>query len=454
MDQRKIILIILLAAAIIYMFVSCGGSSTGSNNNDTGGVNTITSVDDIPLSVVDPSEYDVSMVDASFNALQYVEKDGEAIFSRAGCEADQQRNRIIREAKFPKMMLCYMQKMADGMGMEMGADDYNYYKLDGMDEGPEKDGKSMEMRIAIKKTDNTITMLMCENETKVMEFLITASDTYKGHIIDKWTFEEYMIDVDSKMLKKTETPQMITESRHLKFDADGDPDNFTTAMFTQAYDSSLWGFGEETLVATPDYATVYGYFNDKFDGNNFTGSSYARFDATQGTATYSVSGSYPAENVGDIADIDEDWYIWLTEAEPNGLGLSDTDYICCDKDSCEEVAAGKSCSFTDSGTESFAIVGTPPNEMFNLSDTDSAYAAFVDAAKLPETDTAPSIDFTSSDFSDCTATTWSELSGTPKDVDMSECNAIEEALKEFYNEKGREELKQIEDQKEKIEEMK
>jgi hypothetical protein len=453
MNQRKIILIVLLAVASIYTFVSCGGTGTATGNDDSGTVTEITTVGDIPLSVVDPSSYDASMASASFNALQTKEPEEDGKASRGGCEAGQQRDRIIREAKFPKMMLCYMQKMSETLGLEFGDDKYNYYKIGKIDGGPDETGGSMDMKVAVKKSDDTITMLMCENDVKVMEFQITAGETYKGHIIDKWTFEEGdKIENLTKGMSHTDKPTSVTEARHLKFDADGDPDDFTKALFTQAYDSSLWGFGSESLEATPDYSTVWGFFKDKYDGKNFSGSSYARFDTTQGTAKYSVSGEYPADKVGDIASIDEAWYTWLTGEKPNGLGLADDDYICCDQEGCEQVEDTETCTFTDKDMESFDIAGEPPIEAFTIRDSDSAYAEFITDATTPEIDSAPSIDFTSTDFSDCSATTWSELTGSIEDVDVSECMAIEETISKFYNENSCEQLEQIEEQKEKAEE--
>lgn len=414
-----------LFSVMCVVLISCSGSSltgtTGTNNTDntnTTGVTAVNSVSDIPLSVVDPSAYDVSLTSSSVNDLMFAMPGEVGGFSRSGCEADQARNRIIREAKFPKMILCYMKAMSTSLGLEPGDGDYHYYNLGEIPGGPDEVGGTMDMKIAIKKSGTEFTMLMCESGVKTMEFVIDTGSAYSGHVIDQWEFNGYQ------------------DARHLTFEADGDPDNFTSATFSQTFSSAQWGYGQETLEASPSSATVYGYFNDTYQGQNFSGAQYAQFDATEGTAKYDVSGTYPAMSVGEIASFDSEWYNWLTMAQPDGLGLTDNDFICCDENGCSQVASGEGCTFSDSDTESYTISGSAPNQTFTVSASDSSYAAAVDAVTLPSTDTAPTISFSSTDFSDCTATTWSDMTTPTEAPDVSECMAMEDEMDDYQDTNG------------------
>lgn len=430
--------VLTLVASLFFTLLSgCGGSSgVTSNQGGTGSVVGIESLSEIPLDVLDPAQYDISLKSGSNNLSAKVLPGELGGFSRAGCEANQTRNRIVREAKFPKMILCYMTKMSDELGIELGDGDYNYYNLGEVPGGPDKMDGSMEMKIAIKKVNNTITMLMCESDAKVMEFVITAdSDNgiYQGHIIDTWTFESEQ--------------GAISEARSLEFNTDGNSSNFTNADFSQTFVSDQWGYGSESLIATPSSATVQGYHHDSFQGNNFSGSAYAQFDASQGTTKYSATGTYPATQVAEAANIDQGWYQYLIDSEW-GLGLTDNDYVCCDKDGCFQVEGESSCEFTDSGTESFAIAGILPNLTFTVIGS-SDYVDTVNAVTLQNPNSVPSIEFSSTEFTDCgTNAEWISISGTGLDVNVDDCMAIEEELTEFQDHDG---CHQLEEQARQIE---
>lgn len=447
---RKILLGAALGIILGYVvgfLTGCGGSSgtSSSSGNSSSGIENI---GDIPLDVIDPAQYDVSLTSASAS-LNAKAMPGEiGGFSRAGCEASQARNRIIREAKFPKMILCHMTKMAEGLGMELGDGDYNYYNLGEVPGGPDEMGGSMDMKIAVKKVEETITMLMCENDVKVMEFVITAdiaNNIYEGHVVDRWVFEDGLLGE-------------ITESRRLDFSTDGDSDTFTNAEFSQVFSSDRWGYGAESLIATPEYSVVNGYHQDSYMGNNFTGSAYARFSASEGTTKYYASGTYPPTQVAEAAGIDQGWYEYLTDGEW-GLGLADDDFVCCDSEGCFQVDSSSSCEFTDEGTESFEISGAAPNQIFTVTDTsdfedlvsdvvlqDPASRPAIEFALSPKDASASSIGtggtlvslneiaFSIAEFSDCGENiSWEPISGQGIDADISECLAIEEEINDFQN---------------------
>ncbi|MBF0105322.1 MAG: hypothetical protein HQM16_08350 [Deltaproteobacteria bacterium] len=439
----KYLLSIFIAVLLAANMAGCSssGDAAGDGGN-AGGDETVTEINDIgdiPLDVVDPSEYDVSLVSASLNLkTKYVQPGAVGGFSRAGCESDQQRNRIIYNSKLPEVVLCYMQILGDQFGLEFGDGVYNYYDLSSLDVpgGPEQAGGSMSMKIALKKVDDTITMIMCEGGSKMMEFEITANETYAGHVINKFNY--------------TSDGQPIQSSDRIDFNADGPPENFTTASFSQTHNSSEWGYGSETLAATPDHATVSGYFANEYEGQDFSGAGYARFDALEGTAKFASNGTFPAMLVGDIEAIDEDWYNWLTAPVlgegQGGLGLQDADYFCCDMDGCEE-AAGTDCTFEYSDLESFSITASGDDLVFAvIEDAASSYYETVNAATLATVDDAPTIEFTNTDFADCSATSWTTwtFGAPPTTEDLATCDAIEAEMNNFNDSQGCEQLQQQE----------
>ncbi|MBI2342237.1 MAG: hypothetical protein HYU98_05845 [Deltaproteobacteria bacterium] len=425
----------------------CGGGSTSSTASSDGTIAEINSISDVPTSVVDPSQYDLSTNTALQTSLSksISKAAGDAApFSRAGCETDRMKKNIIRNALMPKLILCFMQKFEEAAGGDAAGDGvFNLWK--GNDEISEQAGgpggvDTFKPRMAIKKGSTDLTFVMCNDTTKVMEFYLdTAGGVYDGYVIDKWG-EGF-------------------EGR-LDFNADGLPDSFTTATFTQTMveASDFWnGFASQTLEATPNYDSVYGFYNEQGD-NSYAGAVYARFDATQGTARYKQdsTGSYPAWTVqatydnceivspGECGDLDIDWLSasgWLA-TQCNLSGLAAGDFICFSNECvenevcCPSLATSDTCS-SPAGldtSESFTIAlldDATHALQFGVTGT-SDYAEAVAAATLQDSSTAPTIEFTSaSDGIDCTeSSSWDEIV-FQQAPDTTECDAIQAELDDW-----------------------
>lgn len=437
-----------MLAGMVLAIAACGASSSDPAAQ-SGNVSEINSISDVPTSVVDPSQYDVStntaLSSASLTPMISSKAAGDpSTFSRAGCETDRMKKNIVRNALLPKMILCMMGSFEDASGQTAAGDGvFNLWK--GSDEMSDRGPPGVaefKPRMAIKKSGSALTFVMCNDTTKSLELYIdTANGQYSGHVVNKWG--------DGFQNK-------------LEFAADGVPLNadgtvgFTTASFTQymVEDSSYWsGFGSETLLATPTYNTVYGFYNEE-GTNSYAGSVFARFDATQGSARFKQdsAGSYPAWNVqatfdncelvsgaGTCGDLTTDWLGasgWLA-TECDGLdGLAADDLICfsgeCAPDTpcCPTRAAGNTCETVpgNDNTESFTITLTDSaNHVldFALAGT-SDYLAAVTAATMPESSAAPTIDFTSASADvDCAGSAgWTPLVFTSM-PNISECAAIE-----------------------------
>lgn len=432
--MKKLLTLITVAifSLFIYACTEVASDLTGDDaTTSTEAVSEIDSIDDIPLEILDPSNFIVTLNNSDSSYFKSQVPGEEGGFSRAGCEADQAVNRIVRNFQFPEVILCYLQKMGDALGMEFGEDDYNYYNLGDVPGGPDETGGSMSMKMAVKKVDDTLTMLMCENDVKVMEFEITAdveNSLYEGHVIDSWTF-----DIDGVE---------ASEQRSLNFNADGDADNFTESEFSESYVSDIWGYGSETLTATPDYAIVTGSNVNTHEGQDFSAAIYSKLNSTAGTAKFDVTGTYPAMNVGEIGVWEPDWYSYLI----NELGLTDEDYICCQEEGCSAVEDGENCEFTDVDTEAFSITGTAPDlNYLVVADDAGEYFTEVDAQEV-SLEAQPTIEFSNSDFSDCAppeGSEWSTLSADEITEELvAECAEKDEEMNDFQDENTCETLEQ------------
>jgi hypothetical protein len=419
-------------AVFAFMFISCGGSSGSATEEDDTELAGIESLNDIPDSVLDPREYDHT-TSATLNTTS-VREEAKAQFSRAGCETDRMKKNIIRNAIMPQMLLCYMKGMEVASGETAAGDGvFNYWRGD-ESIGEEAEGpggvEQFKPRMAIKKDVDTLTFVMCNDTEKTMELVIsTANNVYSGHVIDQWG-EGF--------------------SGKLEFSADGTPDSFTAASFTQYFveNNAMWqGFGSESLEATPDYNTVYGFYNESGE-QEFAGAVYAMFDLDEGTAKYrSDSGTYGAQTLeeiyddcesfnGDCGELEADWIDgWLTtECELEGItaetpvcfGECVEGEICCPA----VVAADEGCTATSGEyVESFTIDATNPLALaFAWAET-SAYAETVTAQDPPDSSEEPTIEFTEASAEvDCSQSgTWASLTFV-QEPDLTDCQAMEEEM--------------------------
>jgi hypothetical protein len=426
---------VMVLVAFCVLFGACGGGSgSGDNQDNTGGTN-ITSLSDIPDDLINPQAYDLTTqsLPASTSIAKAEDAPGEG-FSRAGCETNQMKKDIIRNAIFPRMILCKMKAFeAAADESAEGEGEFNYWKMSpprGHRAGPQ--GIEVDPRLAIKIDSDEFVFVMCNGTTKAMELLITTSDGgFEGHVIDIWGDDQ----------------------RHkLEFSADGlptDPD-FENASFTQAFSEAseyFSGYGSASLDATPTYNVVHGFHSGELPGGGgvFSGATYAMFDANEGSAAYRMdSGHFPAETLQDAFDrcvadghcpdqTVDDWLgedSWLaTECGLDGLTVDTR--LCFSRDCAREADEDGNCSMDtgDTHIESFTIDNSDPENLLFAFAATSAYADDVAAAEIPSSSSAPTIAFTSTSADvDCAGSdSWPDVTFV-REPDDTDCQAMEEEM--------------------------
>jgi len=438
MKQVKGFMYVLVAIGGILLLASCGGSSGGSSSSGGDSVPQLNNLSDVPDEVINPQQYDLTTRSisgsSSSKSLGLKAGDEDGGFSSAGCEVNRMKKMMIQHAIMPRMIICDIKAIEEAAGRPVAGDgEFNYWKMPDMgDEGPQGPAEldTFAPRVAIKKDGSTLTFVMCNEEDKVVELVFSnENDTYTGHVVN--------IFGDFKGI--------------MEFDVDGTPENFTTARFTESFSGSLGGiqrYGSETLEATPDHNTVYGFYNES-GTNNFSGAVYSRFDETQGSAKFQAySGSYPATTVEDALTMCQQYHgdcgnaegmlSWLNggiEEGGCGLNVDENTYLCFRQDACPELAPETNmCEITEDEapqTASFNISrddsSTPPVLTFTVANT-SDYAETVVSASLEEGQ-EPTIEFTSASSEvDCSeSASWEEVTFT-ETPDLSECQAMEEEM--------------------------
>lgn len=428
--------------AALALIASCGGSSS---SGDTGsGTTPIDSLTDVPDAVLNPQVYDLTTQSASLAApiSKDLAKDQQAGgFSRAGCETDVLKKNIIRNAILPRMILCNIRALETAAGgAAAGSGTFNYWKMDPPEgeQGP-SGVDSFDPRVAIKQDGTQFVFVLCNGATKSMELVIdTANNVYSGHVIDKWgdNFEGM-----------------------LEFSADGlPPDSFTLASFTQSFNEvshDYTGYGSATLQATPDYNVVFGFQSGLMaDGGSFGGATYAKFNATEGTAKYRMdSGTYPGQTIAEAfgycqssggcsAESAEDWIDpvngWLVNGSPCSLTIPDAQTkLCFSGDDCPTLADENGNCAIPTGSEhseSFTINNSNPLSLIFAVANSSVYSTDVAAATAPSSVTAPTIEFTSASAGvDCSVSeSWSEIPFT-SEPDMTACREMEEEMNNWHS---------------------
>lgn len=430
----------VFCSALVSMAACSGG---GSSESSGGSVTEIDSLSDVPTAVLDPSQYDHTMnAQASIARPLSTEKSalkGQAVgsFSRAGCEMDRLKRNIIRNAKMPQMLLCYMTAFEEAMGVNAAGDgSYNYWKgdravADNVGEGPQGIEEFLP-RMAIKKSGGVLTFVMCNGDTQAMELVIsTEGGRYDGHVIG----------------------QFGMHNNKLEFNADGTPEAFTTASFGQTFierQGSIVRFGTAALDATPTSNVVSGSHHEEGE-KMFAGGVYSKFDRDKGTAKFRTdAGSYPAPTVqkmfsecearnGECGDLNTEWLGaegWM-ERECALVGVTANTLFCFSRcvegqPCCPTAADGDECQVEigEGHVESFAINSTDPyNLLFTVVPT-SAFEADVRAASIPESGVEPSIEFTVADVDCSSSASWTEMAFASA-PEVSDCIALEQEKSRF-----------------------
>lgn len=427
---------IMLVGLMAVGLAACGGGGSAGGGGDDGG-DVITKLADVPDEVINPQDYDLTTkavsADVAVHPKMPVLGGG---FSRAGCETNNMKKNIIRNAMMPRMVICYMKGIEAAMGQTAaGNGEFNYWRGDEemaqYIEGPSELGGNWDPRMAIKVEDNKLTFVMCNGTEKSMELYVDGSNgAFAGHAIDKWAEER---------------------ASKLEFNADGTPEDFTTAIFSQSHIEPTQ-FGSNTLEATPTSNVVHGFYNNSGEWS-FAGAVYAQFNEEEGSAKFRAdAGSYPAPTIqqtydqcsqmnggeGSCGDLETNWLSptgWLaTNCSLNGLTAESQ--VCFQKEGCPEEAVEGMCSIEtgEGNTESFTIDRTDPLNLLFTRAVSSVFLSAVTAAELEDSLTQPTIEFTeiSADIDCSQSATWTvmEFSSAP---DVADCVAMEAEMNNWRN---------------------
>lgn len=489
-----------IIALVAFMAGACGGGSSSgtSGSSDTtvtgGATNEGNTSNAATLKSVDAVSADLSVLDLSASAASASiskaagtsedKKLGSQVGdeSMAGCQLNQMKGEAFRIAKEAKIFQCYVGKMQDNFTeFVIPVDSYAIYSIQmpaTSDSGPMSEASSMLVRVGKNNlADSSLEMAICEGGSQTESFVLSSSGqtvtlAMKHHFsasgpgmsvsqsmdsdgdgelsdselesgrssgsYDEWGEFSGNVVVDANSTGSVDTISEVDSASILaKFNG-----NYGKGQMQIDYD-------EDGSPAAGPFNTVQGYFDATFgtSGGGFNAGMLGMFDAGQGSAKFSATGSYPAMSGQMFAQ----WGQWA----PTG---SDVNKFYCGKSDCdfdatqssEQSCAGdvwpkplacycmeespnggtsQSCTFTESGTEHFTVVAddadTDSEPEFYIAAT-SIYSALVEQT-LPSEVNPITKSFTTNGW-DCSGTaTTIDVSSAFTSGAFNECIALEEA---------------------------
>lgn len=480
--------LIIFAASFIF-WLGCGSStstSSGTSDGTTGGdsgtgtasVETLAAIPTLDLSSYDSSDSASASI-AVLNPSAMIKEFGEGLRdvgnpSRAGCEANMHKEEVIRMSQQVQLSRCYPEAMETAGFFTIPTNAYGYYnivppemeeaergnmcdgvraadteKIEACEAGGAESGSKagMNMKMRIGRFDNELRIDICEGEAGGTASLVDESTyTAEGAVyganithIGNWggnrESNNFVLNVNLGAAGYVENGLAIIGSDG-SITADGYMDG--------GFGSGHIRFEKIGSDSNRVSGAFRGSFTDPYSDrvSSFTGRVYSRFNADEGCAKFSGTGSMPPMPVQQMIPYD------ISETELNdflrsfgielGINLDSTNYqtvLLCDNpdfnpeafDSTVKplvVMSGETCpEVTHSGTECFSIerrtrttdFGTEFVKSYLVIDpTTAAYYEEVsayDVSGLAAAITTPAYsrnwdctgDFTSLDFSTFTA---------------------------------------------------
>lgn len=429
-----------ITAAAMLGLVACGGGSSGTSSGTT------TTTPDA-TQAVDAVSVNVSNLDASQSAasanISVTRSFGSVLkgfgtsvgsTSRSGCELNEIKKEAVRIGNQADAINCYLGTTQDQDSHFVVDETQRFYSMTiGAGEGEHRGSMAMLMRI--QKDSDGLKMDMCKRGTLSEEMTIAQSGTTVTasgyHHFSGGSGEpgEGFDDTAGFSLNLT-----------LKSTAAGDITyKDISAGSLEATINGNFGNAHMTFskTADEDVNDISGVFAASLGSNDvFTAQIIGRTNASEGTAKFSVTGTFPALSKlllpSSMQSLAPDGFCPLTEGfdscdpstnfRPGGSCVSQTPTLSC---FCMQTPTAGKCSFTDSGTESFSITtdATTGAQTFTIvAGSDSNYNSFVDALSLPDTTigtpaptrnwdcsttgkTVVALDITGIDYSACDAKT-------------------------------------------------
>lgn len=396
MKQRKIAIGIVAVAML--GLAACGSSGGSTSTSSSTPVDATKSVDGVSVNV---ANLDASASSASAN-ISTSKSFGSALkgfgtsvgnTSRAGCELNEIKKEARRIGNEIDAILCYLGTTQDSVSSFVVDGTTRYYALTIPGEGG-----NFDMTMRIVKDSAGLRMDMCESA--VLSEEITIAQT--GSAVTASGYH-YFKGESGGPGSGFEDKGGFDLSLTLKSDAAGDITyaDIDTGSLTATF-AGNYGTGRMTFSKTSgaDLNDISGAFLASLGSNDsFTAQIVGRTDATDGTAKYSVTGTFPGiPMTGMPASI--------TSQIPAGsvaCPVSDLDScnpatnfstVACRTQSpalscfCLEASSTGRCTFTDSGTESFSIAthATTGAQTFTIvAGSDDNYYSYVNGLTLPST---------------------------------------------------------------------
>lgn len=394
MKQHKIA--VSIAAVAMLGLAACGSSGSGTSSSSTT-ADATSSVDGVSANI---SNLDASQSSASANisvgkSLASVAKRigttvGSA--SRAGCELNQIKKESKRIGNEIDAILCYIGTTQEQSPSFILDGTTRYYDLT----VPVSDDGNFTMTMRVVKDSDGLRMDMCEGGTLSEEITIdqngsdvTASGYhyFKGESGGPGSGFEDKGGFDLVLALKSSASGEITYE-----DIDS---GSLTATFVGNF-----GSGRATLSkgSGVDLNDISGAFAATLGSNDaFTAQIIGRTDASDGTAKYSVTGSFPALPSTffppEMRALAPNGFCPMSEGfdtcnpsanfQPGGNCQGKTPTLAC---FCMQSPTNGLCSFTDSGVESFSITtdASTGNQTFTIvAGSDDNYYSYVNGLSLP-----------------------------------------------------------------------
>ncbi len=410
--------------------MACGGGSSGGGGGSGDGGDSSGTLSLDAQDYIYSYSASANLSSRSLSPKEYTAAPGEAGgFSRSGCEADMLQQQIIRRSKFSSMIQCYMEFMEDYGGVTLDSDWTVFNVSMPEDSGPEEaEGGSFLMRVR-KHAAGIYDMDACFGGQLRTEMRTSASGS--GCIVS-------VIDEGD----------WGSGSLEIVLEGACNVDNYTSATFTEEFvDTEFGSYGSTSLSAdnSSDVNVVSGAFANESENDSSNIQVYAQFDATSGSAKHDSSGTYTAQSASDMMES----YLEQGVVDCNNQAISSSDYLCCEGpggDNCSQeeggcfvVASGTSCSFDDSGVESFSITPVSENSLeFKVSSENSSFYAAVNAQDLTAVPSQPTIAF--ADNWDCDSSGAIEIGqsdmmagGTAAMAAMQVCMGKEQDMDDFQD---------------------
>lgn len=385
--RNKLLSLGFVAFAALWC-ASCGGAASGGSS----GTATVASLSSLPS--VDLSNYDYSSSGGSAMIAKVEAASSSAQSSRAGCEANSQKDNAIKQSMMAQLSRCYPEAMEAGGLISIPTGSYGYYRIavPKSDDFSVNSEKTMYMRLGRFGEGSILHVDMCQDrgsgaaQNDSSTYTASGSD-YIVNVVHAETHGEFSFSGSFDVTFKGAT---VTNGT-VAFDAAGEV--LADGVFIDNFGKGRMHFG---AFPADEHNEIQGIFHNSFTDptfgtQDFESKVYALFGGAgttkTGTALFSFDGSFPAFPASQMLppgmppEEANEMYGYLS-AQLGQTVIATT--LLCPPNDCSEsrecfptVAAGATCEQSMDDIESFSISGIAPDLTFALiaDDASAFYAA-------------------------------------------------------------------------------